>query len=158
MRHSKLGRLAQPLKFGLVGFSGMAVQLLTLTLLVQTLPRDMALALAIWVAMTSNFVLNRTLTFAGARSGPIGRQYVLFLASCLVGAVVNWAVTMALASASSFFAEHFRLAAAVGIGIGAVSNYVLCATAAFRVQRPMPVAVEAELPSLAQPLPQRSLC
>lgn len=147
LRHLKrlydfqLGRAAQPLKFGLVGLLGVAVQLLALTLFVSFLSRDTALALAIWLAMTSNFFLNRAVTFAGARSGSMGVQYVLFVASCLAGASVNWAVTVWLASISPFFTDYFQLAAVIGVVAAAVFNYVLCVTAAFRVKKPKSMAI-----------------
>jgi len=88
-------------------------------------------ALAIWLAMTWNFWLNRRLTFSYARSGSLVRQYFLFALACSVGAITNWTVTLLLSAGSGFFAEHRLLAAAVGVAAGASLNYVLSSRAVF---------------------------
>ena len=127
----KLGRLARPLQFALVGCSGMVVDLVSLHFLLRVASLAVARALAIWLAMTWNFWLNRRLTFSYARSGSLVRQYLLFALACSVGAITNWTVTLLLSASSDFFAEHRLLAAAVGVVAGASLNYVLSSRAVF---------------------------
>src|SRR4051812_22759877 len=88
---SGLGDLARTFfRFGLVGCSGMGVDLLALMLLRMCLPFAMARGVAIWFAMTWNFLLNRRFTFAAARDESALRQYPLYCGSGLGGALVSW--------------------------------------------------------------------
>jgi len=130
-RH-RLGRLAQPLLFGAVGASGMLVDLAVLTLLLGTLTFGAARAVAIAVAMTWNFALNRRFTFEGARSGRLVTQYILFCLSCGLGAVVNWSVSNYLWSTWPDVVRHPTVAAIAGIAAGVVLNYVLSSRIVFR--------------------------
>ena len=57
------GRLGRPLLFALVGCSGMVVDLVSLHFLLRVASLAVSRALAIWLAMTWNFWLNRRLTF-----------------------------------------------------------------------------------------------
>jgi dolichol-phosphate mannosyltransferase len=123
--------LLRPLKFLLVGATGMVVDLSVFLLLRQFVARMPARALAIWAAMTWNFLLNRRFTFSYARSSSVLRQYVLFCLSCLVGAAVNWSLTMALCFLVPFFDKHEAVAAFLGIVAGTAFNYVLSWKVAF---------------------------
>ena len=58
------GRLGRPLLFALVGCSGMVVDLVSLHFLLRVASLAISRALAIWLAMTWNFWLNRRLTFS----------------------------------------------------------------------------------------------
>ena len=71
-----------------------------------------AAVLAIAIAMTWNFSLNRRLTFNDARRGSIVQQYVRYVLSNLVGTGVSLAFRLVLPSSFAFFSRH-RLAAAV---------------------------------------------
>jgi dolichol-phosphate mannosyltransferase len=121
----RLGAFAQPAQFVLVGATGAGVDLLAFGLLLRLLPSPTARALAIWLAMSSNFALNRQLTFAAARGRPAWQQYCLFCLSCLLGAAVNWSLFVALISDLAFFADWPLLAAALGILSGTVLNFLL---------------------------------
>jgi len=121
----KLGPVARLVQFCLVGTTGMFVDLLVYSILLTFLPLTAARALAIWTAMTWNFALNRTITFSHARGGPLTRQYILFCASCLLGGVVNWGVSVGLCWAWSFFDQRRLWAAVLGILAGTAFNYVL---------------------------------
>jgi dolichol-phosphate mannosyltransferase len=129
----KLGRLARPVLFGLVGLSGIGIDLLMLALLLALMPLAWARAGAIWAAMTWNFAINRRLTFSDAASGNLVVQYALFVLSCTLGAVVSWGTTMQLTSASPFLEKYALMAALPGILLGAAVNYTLCSWAVFRV-------------------------
>ena len=111
-------------KFCAVGATGMVVDLSVYSLLLAALPLMVARALAIWVAMSWNFLLNRHFTFRHARFGNILHQYFLFCGSCLVGAVINWGTSIALTAWVQPFQAHPVLAAAVGVLAGTVFNYL----------------------------------
>lgn len=124
----RLGWFSKPIQFAVIGGSGAAVDLTSMHLLLAWLPLGPARALAIWFAMTWNFLLNRRLTFAYARRHAIGRQYLLFCLSCLFGAVINWTTSLALLGVLDRSPSE---AAAAGIVLGAVLNYFLCWMVAF---------------------------
>ncbi len=128
-------RLTRFLSFGLVGSSGAAVDLLTFMLLLNSgLSPLPAAILAIWIAMTSNFELNRRLTFAdGDRSW--GQAYFSFCLSCLFGAGVNTGVRVGLMSSVNWFSGHAWGAAVLGILSGLVFNFSLCERFVFRKSR-----------------------
>lgn len=83
----------QLFKFGLVGGSGYAVNLIVFALLVGPvgLHHIAAAVGAFCVAVTNNFVLNRHWTF-GARDGHAGFQAARFLTISLVGLAFNLAL------------------------------------------------------------------
>jgi dolichol-phosphate mannosyltransferase len=133
----RLGVLARPLKFLLVGLSGTVIDLACFTLLDRALKLDVgpARALAIWLAMSWNFWLNRRITFSHARGENPFRQYVLFCLSCLVGATVNWSIFYSLFSYVGLFANAKLLAAICGIVAGTAFNYVLSDRLVFRAPK-----------------------
>ena len=85
----KFGGWSQLGQFCLVGASGMAVDLLIYALLLRAgVALPVARALAIFIAMSWNFALNRRVSFSGSRFGrPMIEQYFLWLASSGLGAV-----------------------------------------------------------------------
>ncbi len=112
-------------KFCIVGGTGAVVDLACFTLLLLALPDEVARALAIWIAMTWNFMFNRQVTFSTSRERPFAMQYALFCSSCLIGAGVNWYVYVMLRSnGGEFFETYPTAAAAVGILCGTVFNFV----------------------------------
>ena len=133
LRESRIGHAVRFCQFAAVGATGAVVDLLVFSILMGLCPLGVARALAIWSAMSWNFLLNRWWTFSEARGGPMVRQYALFCASCLLGAMVNWSVTLGLHFTLAYFAERSMLAAACGIIAGAATNYLLSAHIAFRV-------------------------
>jgi len=124
----RLGWASKPVQFALIGGSGAVVDLAAMNLLLACLPLAGARALAIWAAMSWNFLLNRRITFSYARRYAAGRQYLLFCFSCLFGAVANWTASLALLG---WLGGSPSLAAAGGIVLGAVFNYFLCWLVAF---------------------------
>lgn len=133
--------LLQLLSFLAVGLTGVVVDVAALAVLLLVLPIAPARALAIWVAMTWNFALNRRFTFAKARDGSWWRAYLGFCGSCLLGALVNWSVSMSLCKMLTLFASHRMLAAVLGAVSGAAWNYLLCRHFVFRERKASPVAV-----------------
>lgn len=125
MEH-RYGDFAYAVQFGLVGLSGMAVDLTCFSLLLWLLPLPAARALAIWTAMTWNFFWNRYVTFSRAESRAIVRQYLSFCTSCLAGATLNLTVSVGLTWLSVFLRTYPLLAAVAGIVAGYSLNYILC--------------------------------
>jgi dolichol-phosphate mannosyltransferase len=132
----KMGRLASPLLFCIVGLSGMVVDLLGFhCLLTMHLPLWVARAMPIWLAMSWNYYLNRRLTFSHARGDRLWRQYCLYCAGCLTGAVANWALCVALTVTVGFFEFRPYFAVAAGVIGGSVLNYLFSLKVVFRSTR-----------------------
>jgi putative flippase GtrA len=148
----KAGALAFPVQFALVGVSGMVLDLLAFALLGFRLPLAVARALALWLAMTWNYALNRQVTFAAYRQDFRWRDYALFCGSCLAGALVSWSICMALCAANGWFARHPLLAALPGVAAGFALNYSLSRRFVFRPETaggtaaPVPAVVPAGIP------------
>lgn len=128
----KLRNLPRFFKFGFVGGTGFFVDLCVFSVSLLLLPVPMARALAIWVAMTWNFYWNRRWTFFEARGGSVLKQYALFCGACLLGAVVSWGTCVALWKYFSFFSQYPVLAAAIGIFVGVLFNFVASCRLVFR--------------------------
>lgn len=136
----KYGAMARLAQFLLVGGTGMVVDLVCYILLLGWLPLGIARGLAIWMAMTWNYLLNRRITFSFARRRAVLPQYVMFCLSCGFGAVVNWTTSIALSGLLTAFGNRPLLAAVVGIVAGSLCNFILCNTAVFRRAKRTPVA------------------
>jgi dolichol-phosphate mannosyltransferase len=132
----KFGVLSQLLQFCAVGATGVAVDLSAYALLLRIPAFRIAIAraLAIWVAMTWNFFLNRRLTFSYSRLGSKLVQYPRFVATCTLGAVLSWSVAVGLARLAPFFARHLMLGAIVGIIVGTACNFLISRHYVFRRQ------------------------
>lgn len=128
----RLGALAQPTDFVVVGLSGMVVDLSSFCVLFRLLPAEGARAAAVFAAMNWNFWLNRRLTFAGARRRPVMQQYLLFVTSCLLGACISWSLFVFLYEGISLLSRWPVLPAVVGILAGSMVNYVMSKYVTFR--------------------------
>jgi dolichol-phosphate mannosyltransferase len=151
---ARLGRASRPLQFALVGSTGVVVDLACFALLGALVPLQYARALAIWVAMSWNYLLNRRLTFSDTRSQSPLRQYPLFCLSCLLGAVVNWSVSLNLVEHFELFQRWSVLAALCGIVAGTVFNYVCSRYLVFRLwprRRPAPAKEVPAAPVVCSP-------
>lgn len=131
LANHKFGGWARLAQFIGVGASGMVVDLTTYAGLLAWLPLSLAGGLAIWIAMTWNFLLNRWITFSYARDESAVQQYVRFCLSCLTGAIVNGVTRVGLAITVDWFALHPVIAAAVGVVAGTGFNFVLSQRWAF---------------------------
>ena len=171
-RFGNASRLAQ---FCLVGASGMVVDL-TCYALFQVVfsrtslvglrapfiggPLDLAAAgaVAIVLALTWNFSLNRRLTFSDARGGSLFRQYVTYALSNAVGIALSFSLRVMLPGRIGFFARHRLAAAVVGI-VGAtgisfsMSRWVVFGrrSAHRGSRRPAAEPAEVDPPSPARP-------
>lgn len=131
----KYGTWSHLAQFLFVGAIGTVVNLAVLTLLLLAgVAVNAALAAAIAVSMVSNFALNRRFTFSYARSGPLLQQFVGFVAACLLGAIVNYALALALLA--QFPGLPPQLASLAGIVAGSGLNFLFNRFAVFRRKRP----------------------
>ncbi len=112
--------------FGAVGASGLLVDVAVFSALFPIIGMAAGRAIAIWIAMTWNFQLNRRLTFKEpAESNPVS-EYVRFCVACLLGAGISWSTSMGLIYILESFRAHPVGAVIVGTGIAAVVNYAIC--------------------------------
>jgi dolichol-phosphate mannosyltransferase len=123
---SDYAELTRAVLFGLVGLSGMVIDLGTLYLLIPAVGFATARAIAIGIAMTWNFALNRAVTFRSKTHDSLLRQYWRFVLSCSLGAAVNWSVSLLLASTVAICREHVLLSAVGGVLAGFLLNFQLC--------------------------------
>lgn len=107
-----------------VGLTGLVVHLLVLRGMLGLLGGEFAISqtVAVIVAMTSNFILNNTLTYKDRtlRGRAFVRGLLSFYAVCSVGAVANIGVATAVYAVFPFWA----LAGFCGAFIGALWNFV----------------------------------
>jgi len=127
----RYGTWSQLIQFLVVGFSGLIVNLLALTVLLRMgLPKKPVVALAIAVSMIWNFGLNRRFSFSFARSQSIVRQFLGFVAACSAGAVVNFLVTTALWQTF----QYKQLSAFFGVLVGTGFNFAASRYLVFRIK------------------------
>jgi dolichol-phosphate mannosyltransferase len=118
----KYGVWTELLQFLVVGAVGTVVNEVALTALLNLgLTVRPALAVAIFVSMCSNFVLNRRFSFAHARKAPWLRQFGTFIAASSVGAFINYLVAdLALREVPGL---RPQIAALFGIAVGTAFNF-----------------------------------
>lgn len=133
---SRLGVLAKPVQFLLVGSTGAVIDLSSLYALTRTtLPWGAARALAIWLATTWVFWFNRHLTFSYARAEhPLG-QYLKFCGAYTFGGLVNWLVSMVVRKLAPPSDWLTMIAAVCGILAALVFNFLSSNYLVFRVKR-----------------------
>lgn len=145
----RFGNASRLLQFCAVGASGMVVDL-SFYALFQRLLRgswlsehatplvggrlDLAAsgALAIALALTWNFSLNRRLTFSDARSSSIFRQFLAYAASNAVGIALSFFLRLSLPAHFRFFDDHKLAAALVGIVAATGVSFTLARWVVFR--------------------------
>jgi dolichol-phosphate mannosyltransferase len=129
----RFGAVSRFLQFCTVGFSGMIIDLTAYAILLAWgTSIYIARGIAISIAMTWNFFLNRKLTFSDRRDGQLIFQYLGFVASSAIGAIVSWTIATIFAPMLLFFREHLILAAVAGILTGTASNFTMCTRLVFR--------------------------
>lgn len=107
------------MKFLVTGAIGVLPNLAVLNLVIGVFggSEDVAIPLAWFVAMSLNYVINRTWTFR-AEKIPVATSYVKYALGCLVGFGVQWGVMHALPK------MHYNFSALLGIAAGTVVNYL----------------------------------
>lgn len=131
LRH--LGRLyacrfetpTRVLRFGLVGLSGLAIDVgVYLTLGLLGMDHRAARLIAFWPAVTWNWRLNRGWTFAERPRGQRARQWAAFVATSALGLAVNVGSYVALTALVDWLDRHRLVALLLGVAAGAGVNYL----------------------------------
>ncbi len=133
----QVGDLERFLKFGVVGLSGVVVNLAVLWWLKEqiSLPLWQAATLAIEAAILNNFIFNDAWTFQSVSRREPGlaarfARLVRFNLICLVGAAINLGCFLLL---TQVFKVHYLAAQLIAIGVSILWNYTLNAVLNWRV-------------------------
>jgi len=127
----RFGTWSHLVQFLVVGASGLAVNLLMLTLFLRGgMNEKPAVAIAIVISMIWNFALNRRFSFSYARNRSMLRQFWGFIAACSAGALVNYLTTTALWPILSYK----QLAAVAGVLAGTGFNFTASRFLVFRIK------------------------
>lgn len=124
-------------QFAIIGLSGVFINLASLSVLLHWLIRPVAIGVAIWISMSTNFLLNRNITFSYAKHSPILKQYLQYCGSCLTGAFFNGLTAETLCRTFDYFDQRTLLAAFIGILTGMAFNFILCRYFVFAKQKPV---------------------
>ncbi|MCK6461471.1 MAG: glycosyltransferase family 2 protein [Planctomycetes bacterium] len=118
--------LSEIFQYGLVGLTGLAVDLLAFSFLYRIfLVHHLASRAASFVvAATWNWAWNRRITFEGARSRARLPQWAGFLLVSAVGFLLNWGIYYLLTTRSAFFLSAKELALVCGVVAGFAFNYL----------------------------------
>lgn len=119
--------------FGFVGASGFIVDS-AFYFGLQGLGASHLLArfLSFWPAVSSNWFLNRAITFRDRPRAPRARQWSRFAAASIAGLTVNFGSYWALTDWVGFFDRHRFLALAAGVLIGSAVNFAVAARYVYR--------------------------
>ncbi len=132
----KFGSISRFAQFCLVGSTGMIVDLTCYTLMLSMfVPIALARAVAIWIAMSWNFLLNRRITFGFRTKESILGQYWRFILTCAFGAAISWSISVGLGKYTTWFNKHLLIAAVLGIVAGTSSNFLMSSQWVFRAKR-----------------------
>jgi len=130
-------------KFFLVGLTGVGVNftVLTISIFYLGISREIGLALAILISMSSNYLLNRIWTFES--DNKIMTEYSQYILFNLLGVLIQYFVALGL----EYYFQHINfeiinlyliniptiyLASFTGIGLGFVSNFMMSKFIVFR--------------------------
>jgi len=116
-----------------VGCFGAIVNLAVLTFLhFLRIPLPFAVGYGILAGSVVNLASNRRFTFSYARKKPISPQFLGFVAAGIMGAAVNFAVTIALIHQWGFFEGVPQFAAAIGIAADMLTTFGISRFVVFR--------------------------
>ena len=129
----RFGGLTRAVCFGLVGASGLVIDIAAYLLLQWLgLEHRMARFAAFWPAVSWNWLLNRTVTFRGRPRPPRMQQWAKFTASSLIGLGANVGSYAALTTWVGVFDRHRILALLVGVGLGGFLNFLAATLYVYR--------------------------
>lgn len=128
-----LKKSEEPTKFLFVGITGVFVNFFVLFISTEffKLPPWIALVIAIYVSMTSNYILNRIWTFKSNKA--ILLEYGKYLITNLLGGLIQYFSTLFIFSllgeddlsiVGQFDFPTLYFATGIGIGLGFVSNFL----------------------------------
>ena len=123
---------SEPLKFAIVGASGVFVNLLVLYLTSHYTPLgyEVIYAIGIIISMTTNYILNRLWTFNSNKS--ILPEYLRFVFYNSIGAFIQWIVSVLIIRTINHASINFIIvsietlyvASLIGIGFGYIFNFL----------------------------------
>lgn len=134
-RHKYAG-LTRFVQFGLIGASGVLVNLGVLTLALSLGMTELpALAAGIVVSVVTNFLLNRRYTFAYARGGDVRKQFLGFAVASAVGGALQLSTSAAMLQWRPGLAP--QIAALVGVAAGFLFNFTANRFIVFKQKHPV---------------------
>ena len=123
--HYRWPRPMEVLQFCAVGGTGFVLDVAIYYLLLMLgMPHLWARGLAFWPAVSTNWFLNRIMTFKTRPREMAAAQWLRFVLVCLVGFVLNWGTYALLTTKTEFFMEHRLAALVLGVLVGTVFNFV----------------------------------
>ncbi|MDD9947141.1 MAG: glycosyltransferase family 2 protein [Myxococcales bacterium] len=131
----KYAGLTRFVQFGLIGASGVVVNLAVLTAcLAVGFPDTPALAAGIVVSVITNFLLNRRFTFSYARGGDMGKQFVGFALASAIGGAIQLAVSAGVLRSQPTMPP--QVAALFGVAAGFLFNFAANRFVVFKERHP----------------------
>jgi dolichol-phosphate mannosyltransferase len=111
--------------FATVGLSGAFVYLLALQVTdVLITSSSVSIGLAVWIAMTWNFIWDRKYAFWYARGHSLPMQYFGFVLVCSIGALANFYITRSFAETIAILYSGL-IGVVVGSAIGIAFNFLV---------------------------------
>lgn len=125
-------KLVSFITFGSVGLSGAVVYLVALGITTTLLDTKwLAIASAIWIAMTWNFFWDRKFAFWYSRKRSIISHYIGFVLVCSVGAIVNFYITSTMEQSNAIIVAGF-MGVLIGSTVGILFNFFVSRLLVFR--------------------------
>ncbi|HVY17895.1 MAG TPA: GtrA family protein [Rhodopila sp.] len=129
---ARIAVAAEFVRFGLVGLVGLVIDTATVYATRGTLGLYGAGIVAYFAAATVNWALNRSFTFRGRGSGPMHRQWAMFLTTNLLGFVLNRSVYALLVTFMPLAAAQPVIATSAGAIAGMFVNFGVSRRLVFR--------------------------
>ena len=124
--HYKWSKIMEVFQFGIVGGLGFLLDVLFYYLLQALgMPHLLARGVAFCPAVTSNWFLNRIMTFKDRPRISAAKQWSQFVAVSLMGFAFNWGTYATLTINSEFFIKYKFIAFVAGVIVGAVFNFLI---------------------------------
>ncbi|MCP4177983.1 MAG: glycosyltransferase family 2 protein [bacterium] len=122
----KYESFSELIKFGIIGCTGIVVNLFFVFIAFDliSLPYELALVVGFIIALSTNFLLNRRFTFKHAHRGDFFKQYAGFFITCLIGFAINWLISVYLFEHIQFFRHYYLFTTFLGIICGMVFNFL----------------------------------
>jgi putative flippase GtrA len=125
------------IRFGFVGVCGYFVDtgILALATDVEGLDFETGRVFSVFFAMCFTWLGNRYLTFPERRARTPGgafQEWLRFMGANLLGAVINYAASVALVKFAAFPFNYKYAAQAIGVLAGLIFNFTLSRTVVFR--------------------------
>ena len=129
---ARIALAAQFLRFGMVGLAGLVIDTATVYATRHQLGPYGAGLLSYLLAATGTWALNRRWTFRGQGSGPLHRQWAMFMLTNLGGFILNRGTYAALIALVPAAAEQPVIATTAGAVAGMFVNFSLTRRLVFR--------------------------